>query len=382
MRGLRGRRGGRGGYAGTAAALSVMAATALPGAVAMPGAAAVETAAKPAKGSGFVPVRQLVDAPLAGVSPAKGELWLLENGSPERPYVLEHLKSGRWTTTEVAPVGAQRRGQSLAATARDDVWLSVAGTLRHYDGSTWSQVTTPTGPNGTALMPGALATVSRGTLYAAMAGADWSSTTRIFRYAGGQWTDLGSPPGVGHYFSPDKIVVLDSGLSVLASNYRPTDAYDYVAGTWTEGRRVAFNGGGTYGTVGGYYVTSAFRHLTLGGGGFTGYVPTCQAWTAKGDEQCVSTVVAGASDQLKNGSIVIGGNDYSTPQSPPAKEPRRSVEATFVLRAKDGSERQLTGDPGSWTELMIAERRQNSAWAVTAQGGQNGPVYTLQRYDG
>jgi hypothetical protein len=330
--------------------------------------------------AGFVPVRQLVDRPLAGVSPSKGELWLVENSGPTEPIRLEHLKSGRWSTEEAAPAGSDRGSISMAATARDDVWLSAAGTLRRYDGAAWTPVATPKGPGGTPMVASALTAPSRGTLYAALR-AGWQDPAHVYRHAQGRWTDLGVPAGAGSYFSPMKIVVVDGGVSVLAYNYRAIDAYDYVNGSWSPGRQVGFNGGAQYSTVGGYYVSSALRHLVLGGSGFGGQLPRCQKWTPKGDEQCVSSVVASASAQLKNGTIVLGGHDYRTPQSPPAP-PQRDVEGTFALRGTDGSERPIPGDPGRSTELVIAERNQNAAWAVTYEYGSAGPVYTLQRYDG
>ncbi|QQS02358.1 MAG: hypothetical protein IPK37_08650 [Austwickia sp.] len=139
---------------------------------------------------------------------------------------------------------------------------------------------------------------------------------------------------------------------------------------------------GSYSVVGGLFVSSGFQHLTLGGAGFGGMLPTCRRWSPSSTEKCESTVVAGASAQLKNGSIVIGGNDYRTPWYPPGPGKGVATEGTFVLRGTDGVERQIPGDPGSRTGLMIAERHHNAAWAVTVVDRPTGPVFTLQRYEG
>ncbi|QQS02360.1 MAG: hypothetical protein IPK37_08660 [Austwickia sp.] len=331
---------------------------------------------------GFVPVRRLVDRPIAGVSPSRGELWLVENSGPAEPIRLEHLKSGRWSTTEIAPPGSRPGGIAMAATARDDVWLSAAGTLRRYDGATWTPVVTPKGPDGTPMAASALTTPSRGTLYAALR-AGWRQAPHIYRYAQGRWTDLGAPvPDSLTYFSPEEIVVVEGGLSVLARIQRVHEAFDYVDGCWTAGTRVAFGDGGQSSMVGGFYVDSSWRHLAVGGDGSLGSFPACKIWSARGEEPCVSSVLTSASAQLKNGSIILGGYDYTAPKSPFVPGPARFTEGSFALRSPSGAERPIPGDPGQGTELVIAERNQNTAWAVTFDFSPTGPVYTLQRYDG
>lgn len=321
------------------------------------------------------PVRVLPDQPVAAVAPARGELWLLENSGPTRPVVLEHLKSGRWSSEEIAPPGAWPGPGALAATARDDVWLSAVGTLRHYDGSRWLPVSTPRGPGGAPLVVGALATAQRGVLYAALSDPAWSGNARLFRYDGRRWQDLGSPSGAS-LFVPRRIVVFDAGVAVLAASYRAMTSYDLVGGAWSAGRLLGGVGGGGALSLGAYDVARDGRHLAFGSrsGGGPGMVPTCQGWTLTAEQACATGVVAGAAARLKNGALLVGGNDYWV-------DGERQAPGRFVLRGRDGTEREVAGDPGDATLLMVTEAHQNAAWAVTV-ADRGGPVYTLQRYGG
>lgn len=329
--------------------------------------------------AGFVPVKQLAE-PLGAVSPSKGELWIATAGSGGA-VAMEHLKSGRWTTETIDAGYDGVGGADLSATARDDVWLSVAGTLRHYDGKSWVRVANPTAANGAALAAGPVAAAGRGTVYAVMREGTYPVTNHVYRYSAGRWTEIGAPIP-NQSFNASKIVPVGGGVSVLGAGPRSQLVYDFRNGAWSQGRVVATMAGGQYDTVGYFEVTSGFQHLVLGGGGMSGRLPRCVTWKPSADGQCTSTVVTGAGARLKNGSLVLGGDDYDTPYGRP--EPSHKVEGTFALRAANGTERPLAGDPGEQTVAMIPEAHQNSAWAITAdRPTQSSPaVYTLQRYDG
>lgn len=373
----------RAGLLGVATALSLMAGTAY----AVPGVthsayAEGEPAARvaqPPKAAGFVPVRTLAGGVSAAVSPAKGELWLLRHD--DQGAALDHLKGTTWTTERVP--GADTGRPSMAATARDDVWLSLGGTLRRYDGRRWSEVALPKGRDGSARSAGPVASGRRGTAYVVLTGGDFGGQTHLFRFGQGRWTDLGAPPTGTTYYTLIQVVAAGDTVSVVSQGMRAIEVYDHVDGVWSGPTGLIHNGGGSYGHLGALLVTAGQRRLAVGGQGFTGLEPMCREWiSTTAQKACTTTVVAGAADRLKNGSIVIGGEDYRTPSAPPRPGHPRSVEGTFALRGADGTERALSGDPGEETVLLVAERNQNAAWAVTRDSSAAGPVYTLQRYDG
>lgn len=337
--------------------------------------------AKPPKPAGFVPVKTLSGKPLAMVSPAPGELWLLAQ-SPSGGAVLQHLKSGRWTSEAL-------RGDTshsvLAATARDDVWLSVAGTVRHYDGRAWTTVPLPRDPRGKQLVAhGPLATPERGTVHLSAAVPDEFGTWRILRLQRGRWTDLGMAqyqPGTS--YAPQRIEATRTGVSVLAASPHLSTIFELKGSTWTKIGMVVTWAGPNSASIGGFFPDVAGRYLVLGGAGGDGFEPMCRTWSAPEVEAaCTSTVVTGAAARLKNGSMVLGGNDYRLPRYPPRPDSERPIEGKFALRDRAGAERPLAGDPGTRTLLMAAENHQNSAWAATVEDRPTGPVYTLQRYDG
>ncbi len=334
---------------------------------------------KPAKG--FHVVKELPRGAQAGLSPAKGELWLATTAN-DGSVQLDHLRAGRWTT-ETVPVDDW--GEILlTGTSRDDVWLAVGASLRRYDGRRWTTVALPARDFGARpFRTTSVVSPRRGVLYVALSSAEWFVASRVFRYAQGRWTELGDPSLERGYHQVVQMKVVDGALLARAQNLTSEDFESYVGGKVT----VLYSNWFLADTpfhISGWYPRSYSNHLLLGQGGFEGTAPMCQRWIgAEPLVDCATTRVISASAQLRNGTIVLAGTDrYRFVDPRTGTTQGEWVEGGFGLRFPDGREIPLAGGPGESTEFFVAEAHRNAAWAVTTTYTGTGYKYYLQRYDG
>ena len=153
--------------------------------------------------------------------------------STQRRLRIDRYQNGTMTSTTYPGVPSG----TLSGTATDDVWLNTGSALRHFGGSTWDEVTLPTGPDGETLRPTAMDDVAGPQFYVmfeyfSTEGDAYAKT--LGHWNGTSWTLLGEPSGDYIFETITKLKVTDDGIVVLAGGYRGLNEYllSYVNGAW------------------------------------------------------------------------------------------------------------------------------------------------------
>lgn len=87
----------------------------------------------------------------AAWSPDGTTLWGIQSGSTSSPQPLLYWNGTSWTLpgTQTSVPGSGY--SAMAGTTASDIWASGTGTMLHYDGTNWTQVTTPFATTTTSL---------------------------------------------------------------------------------------------------------------------------------------------------------------------------------------------------------------------------------------
>jgi len=328
--------------------------------------------------AGFRPVHRAVAEVVAMTSPARGQVWFVERAGNGR-VVLERKVGNRWSTTRL-PIRLESDARvKIHGSAANDVWLTAAGQLWHFDGRRWSRTGLPGGARATTVhdVPGS-------DVYVGLSGG--RDTTGIFRMRRGRWTSLGRPADldidakIGPTYRPTDLTQAEGRWFATWNPIAHNATYSEVSFVlerrgWVQPFQTLFKGAGEYNELGAWLVPSRDVQLALGRsarslGSTRG--GTCKVWIkGSGEQQCTTRWAVGAAALLANGNIVVGGDDYAPTGKP-------TVQGTFGIRTKAGAEKLVAGDPGDKTLAMAVEPGTSMVWAATKKGGTT----TIQSWKG
>lgn len=366
-----------------AIATAVACAGALAAGLVQPATAAGGGSAK----AGFSPIRSSAAVRTSIAAVGGGQVWVA-GATSDGQVRLEHLRGGRWWTTEL-PVKASESTQ-ISGSGPRDVWLVSGGELWHYT-KNWRRMTLPEGEIATAVQDVPGKNVYVGTYQRAI-GAEGHSDViaRLFRFNGSRWTSLGGPELPDAWKATGtklvKRIVVNRGRVLAEVRWAPPsplvlrDVYRVDAKGWTH---VARNGNLDHNNEMSLDGWLSYPDQTQTFLGYSGTVPSgdsvtvysldCVEVTKVASTSCPpSQTAVSAAVLLPGGPAVLGGRDWVKYENGAWV----NHQGGFLLRQRNGTERILGGDPGDATVAMSADPEGHNVWAITREAGQ----YSIQRY--